>query len=719
MKAYLDGELLDVEGDIHWEETSGTAPWVGQFELAAEVANALFKAGKIDGSTLVLDYSVEGLGVKTIEMLTILGLSPASTPSDTHTIILTIADRRWAWAYGPYFRRSYNVRVKTGFVKRIGQGPIATQTIADRFKYEAWSMDGGVKAWTPQRVLSDALDFANGGKAWVDRDGVASKKINLPDVEGLEVSGNPDVGLAQVLSEMGAMPGIFLRASGELVLYNRKDRGERLLVGLTDITKTAERGARGAGLEPLIHGPPTWAEQDRRRERPREVVVHFIRAVEVRIDHEETGTKPPTAERGGSVAPRADAIIKLPEDAAGFPGSDAVITEWRRQEDYLTWLAGKEPAGLPPLSFSILNDAWLSAALETYGDPDLDPSGVWQRRMPPWRASYRLDYQLAEPYRSRLRNIRPYRVAIADQATGAHATAPVFVDHAAELTWRGIGSKSPNQPPKVHETVQNRFSNSTTTNGGSIVGTPIPDLKPAPVEVAIIDQELKIFRFSFVLDHEGKATRYFRSALDSSTMPTSDPRSKTQHLEWGKLRADHEWSMIVTAQPAAPNDARQFHSITIKPNDAKQFVPGQEIGEAEGPPLHIFVPPSKVMARFGWDDSRAKKVWEALSVAVDAAKDGDSSAAFGVPVNDDELQTVAKVEAAVAWANLQDHIEGKVVTAYRDVELRGTTSKIRHEVTAQGGLTTIDLPAEPPKVDRNALLPSATRRWIDRFVENP
>lgn len=433
MFATLDGEILS---DAAWSFTVGTSPYVARIEAPAEVAARLASTATIYGSVLVIEDGAQGrLEVKG---LTILGTAPTTSP---FTQDLLVADRRWTWNRAHVHRR-FNMRRRSGKVRRLGDKgtPRQTQNLAPDIEYAPWSLVGGTKVWQPEEILKQVMDRVAGEDSWLAKDRVLTGALELLDVENLEVTGPGDAAIAQVLAAVGGVVSIYVGANGKAVLFNRLSDKERDLVGaprrtgvggITLLKDTPER-------VPLITDAAVWALADRRMERPSSVRVLFERAIELRLDFKDEAPVSATASttkgaiETGPEPALLENVLQIPEDLSEESG--LVNTTWVTVQTYLDFLEGKTLSGLPDLTLEGLNEMWLSPALQFYADPTVDPSGLWARRIAPFRQHYRRTFRLKRPWIDRINNMVASRVAIQDQESHARAQSPVFQDYAEWVT---------------------------------------------------------------------------------------------------------------------------------------------------------------------------------------------------------------------------------------------------------------------------------------------
>lgn len=704
LQAKLDGELLSVDAGVDWPLIDGVDAYTMTLVLPVEQAERLFAGAKRHESKL---EGVAGEKRKTFEKLTIMGTSPTSSP---HLRELTLVDRRHVWEYGPALVRRYNVPRKSGGRKRLGNAeqPLAVREIVDVLSYQPWSLNNG-NPWTAAEILTSILDDLVPGE-WVDRDGVLSGKVRLPEIQDLQIAALPGVALATVLTQLGGRIGLFVRPSGQIVLIDRLNGGERELLGVAGVSGTRLRGARGL---PRIVGGPLFEEQDRRMERPAAVRCLFLPAAEIRVDHKETAA----ADEGtttGAVSPRAYQVLRYPEDVtAGSPARTIVESTWGNLDEFLEFVATQTLDGFPRLTREIFRKGYLRGIEQAYSY--VDGSGVWSARGAAIREHFRTTYRLGRPWIDRVSSIRAYRVSVEDYVTGSQGAAMVYQDYAEWPTWRGVGSTSANDPPAQREVARNRYANPAAARGGSIVGTAITSLKAAPAALKIEDEDLGIFSVQLVFDSTGQAARYIPSALVPQRMPSEDPSAKYAYLQDGWLSETHELSAILTVQPAAPNDERLLYPVEVKLEDVADLLPTKAGRKADGPVLDVIIEASRELARFEWDDSKAELIYKAF----DEDQEGDAVSladAYGDPVNLPILQAIAKAVAARVYASFEDHLEGGLQTGFTpDLEPMGVAKIVTHSIGRDGARTMIDLPPTPPPVDETPFLPVSVQRMLGGF----
>jgi len=720
----LDGQVLYEDQPGGWTFSFGTAPHVRRFEARASVANGLYQdaLGKPHGSMLELESSSERLQVKA---LTILGTAPTN---HRDRLALIVADRRWVWNR-LLIRRSYNVPRITGDRRRLPGIPLAVSPIEDDVAFAPWSLIND-RRWTGLEVLQDVLGQLVGAGGYAIAPAV-SGFLGDPDkapVQALELVDGGAHALARVLAYFGKAFSVAITPSGIVKVDNRLSGGERGLVGAQPLSGGGTRTREEAEVIPSYEGAPYFAVQDRRQERPSKVLVHFARETEIRIDRQEPEPAAGTTTGGDLDPPRSDYVVELPEDAT-INGEDLVIGTYVKLDDYLTYLAGKQFPGLPELTLAKLRQAYISPAIFQYSVPKLDITGIWGRRISALRDSFRRRFQLRRVWLDRIRSIRPWRAAIRSAERGTRGPATVFTDYAEVSLWRAIEAvRLEGRDTREWHPIRNRYSNPTAAAGGEIIGTPIEDLQPAPARVVVESEDQGILFLAFATDFTGQVAAIYPTALEAADLPDDDPRASAQWLAWADASAVHEISVVLTVGMGAPNDLRQFHTVEVTADQVAGLVPTQAIGGGVGPALHVYVQPTTSVARFGWDDSKADEISEAWAEAsgnvIGGRGDGagdkggkDLTDALGDPINDSEVNDVAKAHAARVYSALADRVEGQHHGGFRPEAFPvGTARSVSHLFGPAGASTIIDLPPDPPGISIEALLPMGTRRFVQRLV---
>jgi hypothetical protein len=705
VKATLDKLTLTIDSGAGFSETTGTQPHRQTLSLPTRLADQLLRQARRDKSRLVID-SPELKKKVTFSGLSIIGPTGADDPFRTE---ITVVDDRFWWAYNEYYYH-FNSPRKSGNRRRIdNQAPLAQQPVIDDLSFAAWSLKDGKTRWTMEEVIERVCDDVIGAGRWFIR---GKSKATFPDVEDLKLSGSGQIVIAQLLAELGGAFGIYRQKSGQYVIYSTLDENDRDAFG----APPSGLSTRPQTTRPAIIGEGYWGLTDREMERPEKIRVLFERVIEARMDHSRLLSASATADR---IAPplTLTMVIESPEDFT-HQGRDILVGQWVEFEFYLDFLKGKQPSGLPVISDDLIADVWMSGALEAYGDPSLDPSGLWGRRIDAIRDHYRATFQLNQAWRDRIADIQPVRVAVSDWENRTRATAPVFVDYAVKETWRSRGTSIQAQP-EAFDQVKNRYANPKATDGGQIVGTPYTDLIGAYAQFAVEDREQGIVSIQFGTGNDTTARfrEVYRSALTRASVPTQSTVAKNMWLQWGKLIKNYELSVIATIILGSPADSRRYHVEEVTLADAVKKLPFPSAPKAKGPPMDVAIPAALAVSRHAWEDSRANNIYQ-LFAPFTGAPPVNPASVLGEPTNKTQLREIALARAAAIYASYHDHVIGRLGTGLEpDITIEGKITKVSHVAIPKGAITRVQADQAAQQIDFLALLPKAVRKTVDQIVD--
>lgn len=712
MSVTLDGVPLDVVQPVTWRLTWGTSPNMGAVEVPAETAAALVRDATPYGSTLELD-------VVTVERLTILGLSPGS---HRLTRFVRFADARWAWEKRHVFRRM-NVRQRTGNRVRVGNldAPLAVAQFADEEVYRPWSLEGGLRAFTVRAALRAVLDRVTHEGRWRDDvDPTFGQELVSAVLEEQLYDDPGDAAVARLLSYQGAALGTWCDLDGTVVLAVRLDDRERELVGLpVDGEGTTVRGdeALASPLGPQVFGEPTWALQDRRMERPVKYRVLFDREIELRFDFKESTDgnetvavpdRPPLKLR--NVLPSPDASLQL-STAAG--GATILQGTWVTVTDYLTakvgsWGAPAHVGDAGSLTPRMVRACYLSSGCAELGF--FDSTGVNARAIAETLGAYRGTYQIHPAWMKRLAWWRPSLASIVDHKRATPAASPVYQNWAEWLTWRAQVQERAGADPSLALMVRNRYARD---DHGSVIAGTIGSMRVSAGRVVPLDQDVGVFSVRFAPDATGQQGQVIPSALEPSTVPSTDPTAAVTSLAAGRLTTDHEVSVVLTVGMGSPNDERALHVVEVEPKEVAGLLGRKDVGPCVGPVVELRVNAAQgIAARFAWQDAQADVIRDAFE---------ENPTAQNLPaalcLNEQDLVAFARAAAAAHLAALLDHPEGTYAGWLAPGAKPLGTASIEHRLAAGpngGALTSAILPPEPPRVDLVPYLPDAVRKRVLR-----
>jgi hypothetical protein len=702
VRAELDEQELDVSTGAGWSLVGGTGAHVRVFQLEESAARTLLERAEPLGSELLLDATDDGYDQQRVKKLTILGVAPTALQG---MAALSVADNRWVWGR-KHVKRSYNVRRRTGLIRRLGNGdlvPLAAQAQAADVAYAPWSLNPTTgQAWTAREVLEDILADLDEFEISFTLRGIDS--LDEIDVEDLEIDDKLDAAIARALGYFGNRAGIYVNWDGDVVIYDRLDRGEE------DALDTDSR--------PPIILTPLPAQQNRKNERPTKVRVLYDTLVEIRADFTETAdaSNPDGDDEDHA---RLDNVSHSPTDLV-VDGENTFRGQILRLEEKLTAYAdtgnnGAKPVnGLPNFSRDLLRRRWIAGdMINAWQDPS-DPTQLWIRRWNQSRSDYRQRFRFTKSWRDRIRAYLPIQLAVQDPEDGSqNAAAAIYADYATLELARWWDSKTRAQETTKHVGIRNIPGNPAGLN--QVVGTKIGDLTQSSAVLGIEDQDLGVLRIAFREEVQEGLGTVFPSACANPYTNNTALKDAPVLASMCDLTEDHQLSVILAVQPAVPNNTQQLYAVEID----------DPSGTGEGPPIEVRIYPSILAARFGWPNAVAgqgtqvagsgvineETAWKSFDDGAEAVEAG-----YGPPLNFDQLQALAEAQAASVYAFYEDHVEGGLTTVIEaGQEIVGTLRSVSCEI--RGALLTMDSPPERPRIDAVSLLPKAVRRVILRQVD--
>ena len=725
-----------------WRFREGPHPTIEEFDvMPSSLRRLLLGLSSTEPVEILLS---SGRRKQVIKEVWILEAAPTDNP---HIARVRCADRRWMWPYGHILKR-YNMRRNVGFrgIKRqdiFNLQDIVPDVWYARYSLEKQNVDPPSGKWETQSMLRDVLIEAGktekefrGVTFPIDIDPTISKKV---PVESLELD---DATPGSVARAVGFVPeaGITCDANGAIRVWNKasgKQAAELKKLGRRNEIDTGE--LQGMGHIVFV---------DNRRTRPKAIRVLFTREVEVRFDHLEKKSASSTTTAVGDRR-IVDNVLSNPDVELTIinPDGGGKVTVPQG-----TWVTFDQAMGTAPdngfgvapglnqnLDHFFLQRAFipfmdLFAALQLTGT--LDPDADWPSRVAALQSNWRRTYAIPRRWWDQSLSVRAYRTATIDQVSGRRAPAAVYSDYALLGNQRTF---------ILQASAGFDLSYAINVDGypkGPIQGG-VPSIeantKLAPAEVAIIDHDQGIIRVDYKIDPYRVYDMILPSQLEVDAMPHGNiknaPFESARPITFDSLidankpprmTSKHRLAMIVTMVPAAPNDKRQLHPITVKPGDVRDLLPsGLQAGlsNAKGPVWEVRVGPRWEVARVGWKDSRFKDI-EAIfglgspnavpnlkGLVTNEDPAGGSSLKAGASLNQ-----IARGIAARIYASLVDRHEGTSAGDMNSsVRLEGWMDQVTQEISPNGVASTkVSLPEKIPEMDFLAFLDSSTRAIIMR-----
>jgi len=725
----LGGVELAASSGIAWRYISGTQPYTTVYSIHKSRWPRL--ADQI-GKPLALEITDSRGNKTTVQKVYILHVSPSDSP---HRVAFVVADKRWLWPY-KLVARDFNMPRKTGNRNAVGSSvPVETQVVVDEYDYLPYSLQPPQNTkWTAQTALEAVLQLVDEDdwkiESWPIKDTTGAGDSGQFSLQGVTLRDSGDAALQRLLSYI---PGaaIYVNDKGQTVVFDAADLDatENLFRSLPVSTYAGERGA--------------WV--DRKAIRPSKVIVHYQREVEMLLEFDDdySGT---TSAQPVSIDAYVDNVIPTTDPETTItefdPGTNTTTTKkvppntYVRVDKWLEAMNAIRPEDSAPWTWDTVKVHWFKGDLDAMWvrGKDLDPTGNAAMRMQAFRQHFRQTFRLNRRYMSRIRNLRPVRVALLDPVTGARAPAAVWGQGAMVpsrkgqlMAARGSDEKSTAAYTRNIDALKDYLSGQKK----------LIELHPSPQRVVIVDGDLGIFRLEFIASPYGISDGFLpcklvnQQSYDGISLKRdlqyqdTDPMGAGMVAEGGTngIFLDDKLSarVILTAVPAAPNTRQQFHQIEVEAGDIQSLFRREfRIQDGEGPPLEVFVSPGEVTARFGIaDDDVAFETQRRLFGVLDPQPGEEPEELEGYTLVNEERELLphARSLAAEVIAPFADNVQGIINTAVpRDgVKLVGNMGSATIKVgpaPAARVSAMHEFPGQQRAIPRHALMPESARQLI-------
>ncbi|MEY4534177.1 MAG: hypothetical protein RLZZ246_495, partial [Planctomycetota bacterium] len=613
--ATLGGVPLAGTQAIVWKFISGVTPYTTVLSVHKGLWSSRLRPLK--GKPLTLQITDSRGVTVSIQDVYILHEAPSDSP---HRASFIVADKRWLWPY-KLVVRDFNMPRKTGDRTAFNPVPVELQTVVDEYDYLPYSLDGSRK-WTAQRALENVLDILestgrgpNRGRtyeveSWPIKDNTGAGVSGQFTLQGVTLRDSGDVALSRLLSYI---PGadLYVEASGKVIVYDASD------------LDAVENHFRSLPVSTYSGEAAAWI--DRKMIRPERILVHYQREVECLFRYSDdyrgfTSAQPNRSEPYlENVIPTVDTETVISEYD---PETNRVVQKtvppgtWVKVDVWLRAMNERRPADSFPWTFDTIKRHWhkgdLDGVLGANG-LDLDPLANVAARVQALKQHFRQTFRINRRVMERCRDILALRVALLDPVTGARAPAAVWGQACVIPSRKDYMTSRAGDPDKVK--VYRNVDYLAPSRGGA---AQIIQTSPGPTAVNILDRELGIFRLEWVASPYGLTEAFVPCHLveerDTTTAAviTRDLAQQDQKavgagmkVESGTngifLRDTLEFAVLMTIIPSAPNNERQFHRVSVKPEQVQElFRKEYRIQEGEGPVLEVSVPPGEATARFAW-----------------------------------------------------------------------------------------------------------------------
>lgn len=732
---YAGVEIAAVSS-VGWRFTTGTRPYLGTFSVHKDDWDRKLKAklGK-DGDLSITDSRGKRLLIKA---LTLLYEQPSDGPN-RRTFVL--ADLRWRWAY-LLISRDFNSPKKTGDRTAEINVPYEGFVTVDQYDYKGFSLIGGEDVWTAKEALEDVLDQL--------KFELKSFRSVLDDFPIDETYGNAG-------QREFTLQNVTLRDQGDIALARLLGYipGATLWVDPQGVVRIIN-GADLAKAEAYFKSLPfaTWDGEsavivERKGIRPKEIIIHYQREVEVLLEFEDDFSDQTTAQPVPT-EPYIENVIPTVDDKTTVTEYDPILKKSITKEDlppgtwveFRAWLAAMDddrPPNSDPWTFDTIKKHWLAGDLDGAlgaGGKDLDEDANISMRIQAIKQHFRQSFRINQLLNDRSRNLVNARVALVDPITGARAPAAVWGQACIIPSAKGK-MMTKRKDPQGFKYLRNVDYLAPSENPSRrIINT-----SPGPTKVNFIDRELGIFRLDWIVSPYGTDQSFIpchiepegtnqpgsptRDMGDQDDKPVLGGGAKVESGTNGIFLADSmRYKIMLTIIPGAPNSKRIFHKETITAEDVRKFTEGDwRIQDGEGPPLEIFIPPTEATARFAWkQDEKAKATVGKLfgldkESPTEAGIDDRELEGFLLMNEQRELYSHSRAVASEFYASFADSIQGRVSTVIppNGIDMKGNMSGVTVAAAAapSGKVVAMhEFPGVQKPISRLALMSEGARQVV-------
>lgn len=708
-----------------WHLTSGTSPFVAEFDMVPEDADALFE-GDLEPLTLRIANGDDGDSIE-VENLYAIERTPGPVPADRITRV-KVADRRWFWSR-KHIRRGYNVRRRVGHKRVIGDGTRETTLTRQGLWYQPWSARPDDSPYQAFEILESVLqETVTAETQFTSTLAPIEIRPEIQTINGLDQSEQPvqnlkldDSADAAINRVLAHLPGasLYIDLTGKVVVYSQASSTESEQID--DLTSFST----DVGVIELI---------DRRRVRPSEIHVLFTRELEVRQDTIELEAGA-TSDIFGTERRFMENVLPVPDYQLTLTNGDTVARgTWITFSEALRAWGPHPRAG--EITFDLIRragvpflDLWGALAISGTRDPDND----WSARVAAIQAHWRTTYRINRRWTDRVSQWRPYRVGVVDPTRGTRAPAVAYGNHCFIPGQRFMIAEASGE----HD-----LSYAINVQGFNDAGTPPklqPEDKPA-AKMSIVDSDQGIVQIDWSVD----PSRPFSAVLpgwvqDGSGAngditrpnipgPSADLTDRTRAITFDSvtsrgarppsLTAEHRAAVILTAIPATSSSNSELERVVVRPPDVDHLLPERARGmECTGPILEIRVRPQTLTAIVPWSDDDADVIEAAFGVGGVVLAESDSALTplilnyDGVASGRGSMASVSRALAASALAAMTDRHMGTAAVPLRgDAHPEGWLDTVAFQVTPDGRVETVyALPGDVPQVDMFAFMERGTR----------
>lgn len=726
-------ELAGVNG-VAWRFTTGVTPYQTVMSVHRDKWNIL-RGQK--GQPLNLRITDSRGKTTSINGVYILHEAPSSKPT---LVSFVVSDKRWRWRY-KLITRDYNMVRKSGDRSTLNpELPVQSQITEDQYDYLTYSLKPPQQErWGAKEVIEDVLEVLEGQgtgsfgyriESFPIQDTSGGNNTGEFTIQGLTLRDAGDVALARALSYV---PGadVYIDKDGRAIVFDATDLNglKNYWMGLPPDTYAGEK--------------PEWI--DRKAIRPRKVVVHYQREVEVLLDYSDSYSGQTSADPGRNT-PFLENVCPTVDPTTSVRMYDPVTNEkktvpdvppgtWVNFRDLLDAWDDDKPEGSLPWNFDTIKKHWLKGDLEAVLGArglDLDEDANIAMRVQAIREHFRQTFRINRRYVDNARSIRAVRAGLLNPITGQRAPAVAWTQNCIIPSRKGtyMAARGTEDPNKL-KVFRNVDMLKASEQGEQIVKT-----TPSAVRVSMVDADLGIFSLRGVTSPYGTESSYVPCLVVnnqnfSGFAPTRLLRKQDEEpmglivVEAGTngifLDPSTQAKVLLTMVPNGPNNKNQFHKEEVKASDvASIFRSTFGIKNGTGPELHVFVPPGEQTARFAHsdDEEAADTVQDLFGLREEEGIEETELPGFVLTNKERSLKNHAISVAAELLAPFADNPQGTIATAMPDngdVKIVGNTSSATIRVAgANSGKVDVvhSFPGQQRPVSRLAVMPESTRHLV-------
>jgi len=732
-KLTYGGVSVAANGPTGWRFTTGTRPSSTTLTVHKSIWESKLK-GKLgeDLDLAITDSRGENI---TIKKLTLMQVAPSGSP---HRVAFIVSDLRWRWQY-PLISRDYNVPKKTGDRTALLDVPQKGFLTEDLYDFKSFSLLDGEEVWTAQAALEDVLEQLQDETKHFRKE-IASFPIDEQysggqrefTLQNVVLRDQGDVALSRLLSYI---PGatLWVDAQGTVKVINGAD------LGATEAYFDKLPVATYDGEKAVI--------VERKKLRPKKIVVHYQREVELLLEYEDdysgnTQTQPVFKR------PYIENVIQTVDDETTVTEYDPIARKSVTKNklppgtwvEFKAWLAAMDkdrPPNSDPWTFETIKMHWLAGDLDGAlgaGGKDLDEDANISMRIQALKQHFRQSFRINRLLVDRTRDFINLRVGLLDPVTGTRAPSSVWGQACIIPSTKGkmMTRRKNAQEFFIYRNVD-YLAPSKNAKKNRIIET-----SPGPTKVSMIDRDLGIFRLDWIVSPYGTEQSFVPCHVENEKTkkpgsPTRDmqkqddqPIGPGMKIESGTngifLDAKLEYKIMLSIVPGAPNNKNTFHKEEITAEDVEKFTEGDwRIGNGEGPTLEVFIPPTEATARFAHrrDSQAADTIGLLLGLdkkdPLDAGIEGRELDGFLLENEQRELWSHSRAVASELYASFADSLQGRVSTVFRanGFDIVGNTTAVTLAAAAapSGKVQAMhEFPGVQKPISRMALMSESARQ---------